>query len=294
MRRIILLALVAGFLVSACATQKPFSVPVFTPTLSFTSTPFPTVTPSGTPTPARTPTQTPVLPETDTGWRVLRSGLEKREIEVVSEKRRLDHLLLLRIDPTYFRFEIAYDAEHPKFMDGWQKQTGALIVFNGGFFKVESKRYLPAGLLIIGGQRLGETYRGYGGMFAVTMQGPQLRSLALQPYQPSEQFMYALQSFPLLVKPGGLLGFPAQDEDYVTARRTVLGRDRDGRFIVMVTSSVYFTLYRLSRYLVDSDLDLDVALNLDGGPSSGVVLAEPYTLVAATASLPIVIAVYPR
>jgi len=287
MKSLILPVLLCGFL-SACAALKPAPPPTQTPTT--TQPPLPTPTATSTP----RPTATRVLPDTDTGWRPLRTGLEKREIDIIVNKRQVDHLFLLRIDPACFRFEVAYDAEHPHSIQDWQKQTGALVVFNGGFFKVEKQRYLPAGLLVVDGQTFGESYTGFGGMFGVSSRGPDLRSLAQQPYQPGEPLQYALQSFPVLVKPGGLLGFPAQYEDNMLARRTVIGRDRDGRFIAIVADSSYFTLYRLSVYLVDSDLNLDVALNLDGGPSSGIALAAPYMLVPATSFLPIVITVFPR
>jgi hypothetical protein len=70
--------------------------------------------------------------------------------------------------------------------------------------------------------------------------------------------------------------------------------DRDGRLVFLVASIGNFTLHRLSAYLVQSDLDLDIAVNLDGGPSSGMLLAEPFEVIPAYAPLPIVITVIER
>ena len=131
-------------------------------------------------------------------------------------------------------------------------------------------------------------------MFAVTRDGPELRWLAQEPYDPSEPLLSALQSFPMLVKPGGVLGFPEQDEDHQAARRSVIAEDRNGRVLFIVASTGNFTLHRLSAYLVASDLDLHIAINLDGGPSSGVLLASPLEIVPALAPLPIVITVLDR
>ena len=82
------------------------------------------------------------------------------------------------------------------------------------------------------------------------------------------------------------------------ARRTVVAQDRAGRILFFVANRGTFTLHGLSRYLVESDLELDVALNLDGGPSSGLLLAgegdDPRIHLAAFALLPVVIAAYPR
>ena len=128
-------------------------------------------------------------------------------------------------------------------------------------------------------------------MLAVTPAGPELRWLAEQPYDAAEPLRYGLQSFPLLVKPGGVLGFP--NEDGARARRTVIGRDRQGRFLFLVAPYGTFTLHGLSTYLVDSDFDLDIALNLDGGTSSGIALAEPAEARSPLVRLPVVITVNP-
>ena len=245
-------------------------------------------------TPTPTPAATPVPALGDTGWVSVDSGLEKRDIDLMLNGLLVDRLFLARIDPAHFRFEVAYDPAHPKWIDDWQKQLGARLVFNGGFFQVQQGRYLPAGLLVVDGQVLGKSYVGYGGIFAVTAGGPDLRWLVRDPYQPGEPLEYALESFPILVEPGGIEGFPAEREDNMLARRTVIGRDRAGRFIVLVTSAASFTLHRLSVYLVGSDLDLDIALNLDGGPSSGIAMSDPPVLVPAGSQLPMVIAVFPR
>jgi pyruvate/2-oxoacid:ferredoxin oxidoreductase alpha subunit len=50
----------------------------------------------------------------------------------------------------------------------------------------------------------------------------------------------------------------------------------------------------MSRFLVESDLNIDRALNLDGGASTGLLLSEPAEGIAAFALLPVVIVVYLR
>jgi hypothetical protein len=83
-----------------------------------------------------------------------------------------------------------------------------------------------------------------------------------------------VQSFPVLVKPGGVMGFPADADDGRPARRTVVAQDRRGRLLFLVAPRGYFSLHHLAVWLVASDLDVDVALNLDGGPSSGLWLRD--------------------
>ena len=98
----------------------------------------------------------------------------------------------------------------------------------------------------------------------------------------------------MLVKPGGELGFPAESEDNVRARRTVIAQDREGRILFLIAPRGQFTLHQLSRYLTESDLNLDIAINLDGGPSSGLMIANPREVIPSQSLLPVVILVFPR
>jgi hypothetical protein len=221
----------------------------------------------------------------------LQPGLERRTLEVTKDGQHLDTLYILRLEPTYFRFGVAYDPQGLTLED-WQAQTGALIVVNGGYFRLEEEIYFPNGLTIIAGVPMGSSYGDFGGMFAVTEVGPELRWPAQQPYDPNEGLQAALQSFPILVKPGGKLGFPAEYEDNITARRTIIAQDLAGRVLLMVAPQGNLTLHQISAFLTGGDLDLDIAINLDGGPSSGILLAEPAEKIPAISPLPIVITVH--
>jgi hypothetical protein len=96
----------------------------------------------------------------------------------------------------------------------------------------------------------------------------------------------------MLVTPGNQIGYP--DEDGAPARRTVIAQDRQGRFLFVLAPSGTYTLHQLSRFLVASDLDLELALNLDGGASTGLILADPVEGVPPFELLPIVITVHPK
>lgn len=246
------------------------------------------------PMPPPTPAPTPTLPPLDSGWQTILPGMEQRVLNVVDEQRIWqESVTVLRLDPASFRFDVHYRPRKPLQLEAWQIETGALLVVNGGYYTEE---YLATGLVISGTVPFGSSYSGFGGMFVVGPSGPEVRSLVAQPYDPAEPLQAALQSFPLLVKPGGESGFP--EEDGQQARRTVVAQDRAGRILFLIANRGTFTLHGLSRYLAASDLELDVALNLDGGPSSGLLLAgegeEPRLHLPAFALLPVVIAVYPR
>ena len=282
---LILCALLAG-----CASPGSLEAPL-PPTA--TSTPsLPTPTPAPYPvvaTPAPPPTPIP-----DSGWQSLRPGLEERVLNLLdAQGKRLERLTLLRLQPDQFTFQVNYKPQ-PQTLAEWQAETGALLVVNGGYFREDGDIFIPTGLSVVDGKPMGSSYGSFAGMFAVTSAGPDLRWLAEQPYDPGEPLLSALQSFPLLIKPGGELGFPAENEDNEAARRTLVARDRAGSFLFIVAQQGYFTLHTLSKFLAESDLELDIALNLDGGPSTGLLLSDPALEIPSFAPLPVVISVLAR
>jgi uncharacterized protein YigE (DUF2233 family) len=235
--------------------------------------------------PAVSPTIVP-----DTGWELLRPGLERRVVTLFTgQGQPLETIYLLRLEPAYFQFGVAYRPGLPHSLAQWQADTGALIVVNAGYF---TESYIHTGRIVSEGVATGQSYGDFAGMLAVTAVGPELRWLRQQPYDPAEPLLAAVQSFPLLVKPGGELGFP--DEDHRFSRRTVVGQDGHGRILFLIAPWGRLSLHQLSRYLVESDLDLQIALNLDGGTSTGLLLAEPAEGFPAFVPLPAVITVHER
>ncbi len=227
-------------------------------------------------------------------WPLLQPGLERRVIPIYDDqKQQIESLYVWRLDQNYFRMDVAY-AETPKSLQTWQEETNAAMVINGGYFSIENQRYLPDGLTIVDGKTFGSSFQGYGGMLAVKQNQSELRSLVQHPYNPNEPLQAALQSFPVLVQPGGRLGFGADREDYARARRTVIGQDKNGRILLIVAPDGYFTLHELSVYLTGSDLNLDIAINLDGGGSTGVLVANPREIIPSKVLLPFVILAYAR
>jgi hypothetical protein len=270
-----------------CASISPT---VILPTA--TLTPTSTSTPSPTSLPPSTLSQTPDPP--DTGWHVLGPGFERRMIRIYDDQtQHIESLYIYRIDQNHFRFDIAYQ-ETPQSLEDWQTETDALLLVNGGFFRIENEKYIPNGLTIVDGQALGSSYDSFGGMLAINDSWAELRSLAQEPYDPGESMQAGLQSFPLLVSPGGELGFPEQFEDNIAARRTVIAQDKQGHILFLVAPRGHFTLHQLSLYLTTSDLNLEIALNLDGGPSSGILVTNPRELIPSQTLLPVVILVYAR
>ena len=263
--------------------------------VTFTSSPVPVDPTLPTFPPTDVPTVLPTVATVpETGWSLMQPGLQRRVIEIYdNQNQHVESLYIWRLDQKSFRLDVAH-AERPKSLQRWQEETSASLVLNGGYYSIANERYFPDGLTIVNGQASGRSFSGHGGMLTISSSRAELRWLVEKPYQSSERFDAALQSFPMLVKPGGQLGFGAERENHVSARRTVIAQDREGRILFMVAPRGYFTLHQLSAYLTASDLNLDIAINLDGGGSTGILVADPPEIIAPTRPIPFVILVYPR
>jgi uncharacterized protein YigE (DUF2233 family) len=201
-------------------------------------------------------------------------------------------LVIVRLDPAQVRLRVAYAPDRPRGLRSWFEERQPLLAINGSFFTPENR---ATALLISDGSPSGESYAGFGGMLAVAPDGGvSLRALRDQPYDQAESLDQALQSFPMLVFPGGV---PAEiEDDGRKARRSVVALDRAGRVLLLVSPTSAFTLRGLADWLSQSDLDVDRALNLDGGSSTGLYLSDGalHETIDSFGPLPIVLLVEAR
>jgi uncharacterized protein YigE (DUF2233 family) len=183
--------------------------------------------------------------------------------------------VLVRIDPRRYTFRIAYDPDNPSTVSEWQVRTGGLVVINAGFFQPD---YQTAGLLAVDGEIVGLSFDqidaqeyGFTGMFSVVRGLPGLRKLGAAPYQPGEPLDQAVQGLPMLLEAGGVpVSFELPNR---SARRTVVAIDRSGAVLLVSLPASMVSLYQLRDWLAGAgELQLDAALNLDGGPSTGLAL----------------------
>jgi uncharacterized protein YigE (DUF2233 family) len=235
------------------------------------------------------PTATP-MPR-DTGWQSIAAGVEYREIKI-EQGDRSDRLRLARIDPAQTRLRVLYNPDRPRRVSEWLSESNALVALNGNFFDPQNH---ALGLVIQDGQRRdGVVYDGFGGMFAVNGDEVRVRWNVQEPYH-DEPLTYALQNFPMLVLPGGAPNGDIDDNGRASLR-TAVGQDRTGRIIFVMSPGSTFTLTEFSQWLAASDLDLNVALNLDGGTSSGLVLRSGNRNIGVDSwvEVPNVIVVEPR
>ena len=247
--KILLLALV--ILIAGCDSFVPSNPTSISITLAPTAIPVPTSTP---------------VPK-DTGWRSIRPGIEYREVDVTIDGRS-DRVRIARVDPAQVRLRVVYDPNQPRRVSEWLDSTRSLLVVNGNYFDPQNR---ALGLIVHDGLKAGSVYQGFGGMFAVNGSEAQVRWNVAQPYVEGEGLLYAMQNFPMLVIPGGAPNLQI-DDNQRTASRTAVAQDRSGRILFVVSPGVMFTLTEFGKWLAASDLQIDAALNLDGGTSSGLLI----------------------
>lgn len=199
-------------------------------------------------------------------WRQLGRGLSFAEIQVKHDEEVVETLAVVRVDPVYNAFRVFHHT--PQSIAAWQKELAAPLVFNASFYDKEGR---PCGLILSNDTILGPLRNPQmRGMFVAEPKGmsPDLPratilDLIAAPINPRNlPWSQGVQSFPLLLDSKGRVRVRNSDK---TAQRTVIATDRHGNILVINTTDRYFNLYNLARFLKDSSLEIDTALNLDGG-----------------------------
>ncbi len=268
---------IAVIALSACeATTSAASSPL--PTLDApalpTRTPLPTITPTPTanpPTPIPSPTLAPTVAAlTADGWQPIRLGIAIREMpaDPIGKTGRVD---VVKIDPEQVDFHVRYQPASPLKVSEWYSTTQALVVINSSFF---DSAHNAVGQLTSDGQSGGQAHQRMEGAFYLTGVGAAVWPLRGWTKPPGLQIIESVESFPMLLLPGGILN-PEIPNDARTARRTVVAADRSGNLLFIVTPTGSFTLHGMAVWLANSDLDIDTALNFDGGSSSGIAAWTP-------------------
>ncbi|MEO7704785.1 MAG: phosphodiester glycosidase family protein [Thermoflexales bacterium] len=259
------LGLLVSLLLAACATPVVTLIPAATITAS-----------PATRTPAARQTPTAVAqPPIPTAPISVRPGIEIVVVPLVVTGIEAGEILVVaRIDPAKVDVRVRYAPKQPRAVHSWLTDEVADIVINAGYFTQDN---LATGLLIADGALTGQTYRGFGGLFAVRAGPPatlSLQWLKEQPYVADRKITQAVESFPMLVRNGKVVD--GINDDGRRNRRSFVALDKSGRLLLGVSRYASLTLTDLAAALAGQPaLGIDAALNLDGGASSGLGIRAP-------------------
>ena len=151
------------------------------------------------------------------------------------------------------------------------KATGAVLVINGGYFdKAPDGTLSPTGLLVTAGHTIApqSACRACSGVLSIET-GKNLPSITwAKSFVLGPTFESAVQTGPLLVEPGGKVGITSTGGPLAERSAICWTKTKPAKLVVVaVTSQV--TLYEFAGLLRSGFCD-DVAINLDGGPSTQI------------------------
>ncbi|HEC99415.1 MAG TPA: phosphodiester glycosidase family protein [Proteobacteria bacterium] len=238
-------------------------------------------------------------------------GLWFTKVEIYKEKQKVETLILVKVDPKKNRFRVLHD-KNAKTIEKWQEVTGASVIFNGSYFR---ENFEPCGLIISDGQIKGHVRNRYmKGMFLAEPQkinSPQAAIIDLTKMSLVSNnlpWSQGLQSFPMLIDKNGTIRVNQSD---LRASRTAICTTKDGYVIVVHSEETYFTLYDLANFLKKMPVDVEHALNLDGGMAAELCIRTgglnythygyqmsnytgEFSLKGLQAKIPLVVGVFPR
>lgn len=158
-------------------------------------------------------------------------------------------------------------------LGGFEKRSDALAVITGGF---RSAQNLPLGLVIEDGKVFNRIAKNPSVITGIlTISRDKVDIIHHTEYRASENYQYALQSGPIIVKKGGINGIHRREKEIKWPfSRSFIAIQNTGNIVLALTSSVY--LYDLAEFLRDSTehgLNCNVALNLEGGGGEGLIIS---------------------
>ena len=199
-------------------------------------------------------------------WRALGRGLNFTEIQVFRKEKPVESLAVVKVDPAYNAFQVLHG--QPRSITLWQQELGAPVIFNASYY---CRNAQPCGLVLSNGKPIGPKHNSrMRGMFVAEPKGlspdiprATILDLTITPINVKTlPWTQGVQSYPLLLDYKGHIRVRSSAK---TAQRTVIAIDRNGYILIFNTNQAYFTLRDFANFLKASALEIDSALNLDGG-----------------------------
>jgi hypothetical protein len=221
--------------------------------------------------PMAVPTATPVMPTAPYATEKLPSGWERRTVSYGAGRDVT--WLVAPLAQGDWAWAMENNPKEPKSVQAWRQGLKANLVINGAYFDVD---FTPAGYYQT--DKTSSTHawpdkkgqidpKSYSGMVRIKDGKLQLTHLVSQPQPRPADHESILLSYPTLMSDGQAL---IKDDSQKYARRTVLAQDSAGTAYVIVTEQGAVSLYEASRWLAAQPERFRIAINLDGGPSTGL------------------------
>lgn len=199
-------------------------------------------------------------------WKSIDSGLD-RAVAHFSTSTASD-LILYRVSIKDHVFGIRASTSSAALSEWRDRLPKATLIINGAYFNPD---YTPSGWLKAENVRVGtRTFDQERSSFLILNPTPRILEAASPSDEAGKRATDAVQSYPLLVR-GSVAA--VKEESGKTARRTFVGIDKAHQYLYFgVVPYASISLYELSQVLATLPIPWEAVLNLDGGPSTGIVV----------------------
>lgn len=230
-------------------------------------------------------TQEPIVLQEDTTleWEIVEDGISFSRARILSEDT-IKEFMIVKIDPKRFSFEVFEnkDQDDAKNIREIHEKEQSVFTFNGSFF---SEDFQPIAFLKSNGKVLHKISKAdlVNGIFAVFNDG-KAKLYETEKFKDSSKITFAIQNGPVLLDEQGKVQILSDSGKM--AGRTAIGLDKDGHIIIIVLQQSFLhsnntiTLYQFAHLLKEApvfgDLQFHSFLNLDGGPSTGMMIKKSY------------------
>ncbi len=208
------------------------------------------------------PTASSTAATANVEWKTIDTGAERAAISAAGISA-----ILYRFDPAQFSWKFVVTSTALTITEWASQEPQAVFLTNGVYFQPD---FSPSGLFVTNKQRIG-TRQFDPQRSGVLILAPQPSILDTSVPTSSDALSSvteAAQSYPFLIKNGQ---FAVTQETGHAARRTFFGLDQQGRVYMGVVDQTPVTLFVLSKFLQQLPVAWRDVLNLDGGPSTGLV-----------------------
>lgn len=198
-------------------------------------------------------------------WSVATDSIDTLELTFGSSTQA--RIVIYKVDPTAFTWQWKHDPQPHTIAEWAFLFPNATLIANGVYFH---KDFLPSGFFEANGTRIGDRSfdQNRSGMI-VFDPTPRITSSPTNEEAFLDKKIDVAQTYPFLIQ-NGTLAF--KEETGKLGRRTFFGVDREGASYIGIVPDEEISLYNLARTLIASPVAWKDVLNLDGGPSTGLIL----------------------
>jgi hypothetical protein len=166
-------------------------------------------------------------------WHEVDAGFEVAELPAILGGTEVERILLARIDPAHFRFQVRNRPRGDRDAIDWMRELGAVLIINGSYF---SRYGTPATPLLSARTLSGPSdYDARHGAFVASASFTGIRDLAhLRWREAFRRADDALVSYPLLIGAEGQSR--SKGDARWLANRSFVAEDTDGRILLGTTT----------------------------------------------------------